>query len=78
MPRVPGSGAACCTSLGNADRYDLLGQNARLVRRFAAAVGADGVGVLLLSGDAAVLGRVLCTVALLKTVTQKQRKRDPI
>jgi len=52
------------TSLGNANWYNLLGQNPGLICRFAARVGADGEGVLLLSGDVALLGRVFCTVAL--------------
>lgn len=71
MTSVTGPRLHCRTSLGNANWYDLLRQHARLKRCFAAAVRADGVRVLLLSGDAAVLGCVLCTVALLKTVKAK-------
>lgn len=66
MTNVSGPRPSCCTSPGNANWYNLLGQHARLICCFAAAVWTDGVGVLLLSGDAGVLGCVLGTVALLK------------
>lgn len=78
MTNVSGPRPSCCTSPGNANWYNLLGQHARLICCFAAAVWTDGVGVLLLSGDAGVLGCVLGTVALLKTVRQKQQKRQQI
>lgn len=64
---VTGPRAPCRTFLWNVNRYNLLRQNTWLVCSLAAAVWADSVGVLLLSGDAAFLGCVLCTVALLKT-----------
>lgn len=65
MPAVPLPLAAPrCTSLGDADGHDLPGQHARLERGFAAAVRADGEGVLLLSRDVGGLGRVLRTVSL--------------
>lgn len=67
MAEVTGPRAPLRTFLGNVNGYNLLRQNPRLVGSLAAAVRADGVGVLLLSGDAALLGCVLCTVALLKT-----------
>lgn len=66
------------TSLGNADWHDLPGQHAGLVRRFAAAVRANGVGVLLLPADAAGLRCVLCTIALQEReqMQNKQKKSN--
>lgn len=52
------------TSLRDAHRNHFLGHDARLPRCFAAAVGVDGKCVLLLPGDAAVLGCVFSTVSL--------------
>ena len=76
MNKVTDPWAIFSTSLGNANWYDLLSQDAGLVCCFAAAVRADGVGVLLLSGDAAVLGCVLCTVPLLKKEDEVKFETD--
>lgn len=64
----------CCTSLWYADWHNLFSQNARLVRCFAAAVRADGVGVLLFSRDVGGLGCILCTVSLSRAERQGKVK----
>lgn len=61
------SGGVASTSLSNTNGYNLFGQNSGLVSCSAAAVGANGVGVLLLPADVALFGGVLCTVALVMT-----------
>lgn len=62
-----GSGGVASTSLSNTNSHDLFGQDSGLVSCFAAAVRANGVGVLFLPADVALLGCVLCTVALVTT-----------